>query len=258
MLTQYSVASMQNTQQITTKIKGNLRRTLRHAGLDLVRWRPQSSTEAALLRMLDLHRIETVLDVGANEGQYACWLRGLGFTGRIISFEPLAMAHQRLQRAASKDPLWTIAPRTAVGNEEGQIRLNVASNRGASSSILQMSKAHQEAAPEVTYVGFEAVPMSRLDCVADEFLGPAQNIFLKVDTQGFELQVLQGATELLRRIVGMQLELSLVSLYEGQALFWELTDWVQRVGFCIWGIIPGLTDNASGRLLQTDVVFFRG
>jgi FkbM family methyltransferase len=241
---------------ISTKIKGNVRRTLRHVGMDLVRWRPQSSPEAALAKMLNQHRIDTVLDVGANEGQYALSLRELGFRGRIISFEPLAVAHQWLQRSAVKDASWIIPPRMAIGNQEGKIRLNVASN-GASSSILPMLDAHQRGAPDVEYVGTEVVPISRLDRVAKEFLGEARNIFLKVDAQGFELQVLQGATELIFRIAGAQLELSLVPLYESQALFSELIDWMRKEGFNIWGILPGLADNSSGRLLQADVVFFR-
>lgn len=241
---------------ISTKIKGNVRKTLRRVGLDLVRWRPQSSPEAALAKMLNQHRIDTVLDVGANEGQYALSLRQLGFSGRIISFEPLAMAHQRLRRSAVNDTSWTIAPRAAIGNQEGEIRLNVASN-GASSSILPMLQSHQQAAPDVEYVRTEVVPISRLDGVAEEFLGEARNIFLKIDAQGFELPVLQGARELISRIAGAQLELSLVPLYEGQALFSELVEWMRKAGFSIWGILPGLTDNSSGRLLQTDVVFFR-
>ena len=241
---------------ISTKIKGNVRKTLRHVGMDLVRWRPQSSPEAALARMLSQHCIDTVLDVGANEGQYALFLRELGFSGRIISFEPLATAHRRLQRSAVKDASWIVPPRTAIGNQEGHIQLNLASN-GASSSILPMLEAHRRAAPDVGYVGTDAVPISRLDRIAEEFLGEARNIFLKVDAQGFELQVLQGATELMGRIAGAQLELSLVPLYEGQALFTELIDWMRKASFSIWGILPGLADNSSGRLLQTDVVFFR-
>jgi len=206
--------------------------------------------------MLNQHRIDTVLDVGANEGQYALSLRELGFSGRIISFEPLGTAHQRLQRTAVKDASWIIAPRTAIGNQEGEIELNLASN-GASSSILSMLEAHQRAAPDVGYIGTEIVPISRLDRVAQEFLSEARNVFLKVDTQGFELQVLQGAAELISRVAGAQLELSLVPLYEGQALFSELLDWMVKEGFSVWGILPGLTDSSSGRLLQTDVVFFR-
>jgi len=242
---------------LSATLKGNIRRTLRHVGLDLVRWRPQSSPQAALARMLNQNCIDTVLDVGANEGQYALSLRELGFSGRIISFEPLAIAHRRLQRSAVKDASWIISPRTAVGNQEGQIRLNVASNGGASSSVLGMLEALQQAAPDVEYVGSEVVPISRLDRIAGQYLGEARNIFLKVDAQGFELQVLQGAAELICRIAGAQLELTLVPLYEGQALFFELIDWMRKEGFNIWGILPVLADNSSGRLLQTDVVFFR-
>jgi FkbM family methyltransferase len=239
-----------------TKTKKVVRGSLRRLGVDLVWWKPQSSPEAALVKMLSQHRIDTVLDVGANEGQYALLLRELGFRGRIISFEPLATAYQGLQLSAAKDPLWTIAPRMAIGYRDGQISLNVASN-SVSSSVLPILGNLERAAPDVTYVGSEVVPIIRLDCAASERLSDAQNIFLKVDVQGYELEVLQGAEELLPRIVGAQLELSFVPLYEGQTLFRPLIDFMLHRGFSIWGIMPGLVDNSSGRLLQTDVIFFR-
>jgi FkbM family methyltransferase len=241
---------------VSTKTKQVIRGTLRSLGFDLIRWRPQSSPDAALAKLLIQHRVDTVLDIGANEGQYAHLLRELGFKGRIVSFEPLETAHRRLQKSATCDAFWTIAPRTALGNEEGNICLNVASN-GASSSLLPMLAAHKRAAPHVIRTGSEIVPITRLDLAAREFLSESQRIFLKVDVQGYELQVLQGATELLSRIVGAQLELSHVPLYEGQALFPSLIEFMVRQDFSIWGMMPVLLDNSSGRLLQTDVVFFR-
>lgn len=243
--------------RMSTRVKEVVHRTLRRFGVDLIRWRPQSSSGAALAKMLTLHRIDTVLDVGANEGQYALFLRKLGYEGRIISFDPLTATHQQLQRLAAHDASWTVAPRMAIGDQEGEVRINVASNNGASSSILRMLEAHERAAPKVRYVGSEVVPMSRLDRVAARFLGQAENVFLKVDVQGYEYQVLQGCRTLFPRIAGVQLELSLVPLYEGQALFSGLSDYMRQQGFDIWGILPGLVDNSSGRLLQTDVVFFR-
>jgi FkbM family methyltransferase len=243
--------------RFSAHLKKNIRGATRRLGVDLVRWRPQSSPEAALARMFATHRIDTVLDVGANEGQYARLLRELGFGGRIISFEPLTVPHGRLQLAAALDDSWTVAPRMAIGQKDGEVRMNIASNNGASSSVLNMLDAHKNAAPDVAYMGSEVVPIGRLDSVAGSFLGNAQNIFLKVDVQGYELQVLQGASGLLRRLKGIQIELSLVPLYEGQTLFSDLIDRVRGQNFDIWGIIPGLADNSTGRLLQADAIFFR-
>jgi FkbM family methyltransferase len=245
-----------NQFSISSEIKGSVRRTLRYIGLDLVRWRPQSSAGAALARMLNLHRIDTVLDVGANEGQYAHWLRELGFTGRIISFEPLAVTHQRLQQAAVKDALWTIAPRTALGDREGTLLMHIAAN-SVSSSALPMLDGHVQAAPESVYIGSETVPITRLDTAVEEMLVSGQNLFLKIDVQGFEPKVLEGASRLLDRILGVQLELSLVPLYDGETLFLSLIDFMARKGFELWSLIPNFVDKETGRTLQVDGIFFR-
>jgi FkbM family methyltransferase len=234
-----------------------IRGTFRSLGLEVARWNPQSSPEAALIRMLSIHSIDTVIDVGANEGQYALTLRRLGFDGRIVSFEPSTAAHNRLRHSAKADERWTVGARTALGNREGTVDLTITSNGGASSSVLPMMDVHKSAAPDVACIGSERVPMMRLDQAAEGLLPEARNIFLKLDVQGYELEVLEGAPKLIERIHGVQLELSLVPLYQGQTLFPELMDFVQERGFGVWGIIPGLVDKASGRLLQTDVIFFR-
>ena len=209
--------------------------------------------------MLNRNSVDVVIDVGANEGQYARLMRELGFGGRIISFEPLTIAHERLSLAARNDPSWTVAPRMALGDHEGEICLNVASNGGASSSVFPMLETHERAAPDVRYIGSEVVPISRLDSVAKTFFGDKKNnVFLKVDVQGYELQVLEGASNLLDQIVGAQLEVTFVPLYDGQALLPAVSDYMLRKGFEVWGIIPVLLDDSSGRMLQADVIFFRG
>lgn len=230
---------------------------LRPFGLKLVQIKPQTSPEAALGRMLTFNRIDTVLDVGANEGQYANLLRKLGFAGRIISFEPWEPAHRRLQSAAKRDSHWTIAPRCALGNEEGQICLNVSSNDGLSSSVLPMLDAHRRAAPDVITVGSEVVPITRLDTALHGLLPDEQRVFLKLDVHGYELEVLRGATKLFSKIVGAQLELCLVPLWQGQPLFGELTEFMLSEDYSMWGLLPGLADNSTGRLLQVDAIFFR-
>jgi FkbM family methyltransferase len=241
---------------LSATVKTILRTASRRLGFDLVRWHPQSSADAALGKMLAAQQIDTLLDVGANEGQYATMLRRLGFVGRIISFEPLTAAHQRLRHCAADDQMWIVAPRMAIGDQEREIRIHVASNGGASSSILNMLEPHIQAAPDVSYVGSELVPVRRLDTVAREFL-TAGNVFLKVDVQGYEHYVLEGAAGLIANLRGIQLELSLVPLYQGQLLFPELLAFVISKGFSLWGLVPGLADKSSGRLLQADAIFFR-
>src|SRR5258708_5298162 len=239
-----------------TAVKNGTRSTLRRIGLDVIRYNPQKSHEAALARLLAAREIDTVLDIGGNEGQYATMVRRAGFRGKIISFEPLAEAHSKLRQAAARDPLWTVAPRMALGDHEGTLLMHVAAN-SASSSALPMLDAHLRAAPESAYVGSETVPVSRLDTVAENLQVGGKNLFLKIDVQGFEPQVLEGAARLLDRIQGVQLELSLVPLYEGEALFLPLVDFLARKGFELWALIPGFIDQETGRTLQVDGIFFR-
>jgi hypothetical protein len=82
-------------------------------------------------------------------------------------------------------------------------------------------------------------------------------LFLKIDTQGYEDRVLRGAVELLPRAVGLQLEMSLVSLYEGQRRFDEMYVELVGKGFELWSMSPAFVDPRSGRLLQVDATFFR-
>ena len=207
-----------------------------------------------LNRFLTQHRIATVLDVGANIGQFAMKLRQAGFKGQIISFEPQSQAFARLVRAAAADPLWDVAPRCAVGAARGQLEMNLSDN-SVSSSALPILEEHTGNAPDSRYIGKEKVPVITLD--ACQLFARDGNIFLKVDTQGYEQQVLDGATELLKSLRGVQLEMSLAPLYEGQADFVGLIDQMQKSGFDIWALNPGFANRETGRLLQADGTFFR-
>jgi hypothetical protein len=127
----------------------------------------------------------------------------------------------------------------------------------ASSSILPMKDLHERAAPESRYVGTQRVALRRLDEVQHPAIQTSQRLMLKIDTQGYEMAVLRGAEKMLPRLAGVQLELSLAPLYEGQTLYLELIDWLRARGFDLWSVIPGFVDPSSGRMLQFDGVFFR-
>jgi FkbM family methyltransferase len=194
-------------------LKKTIKKLSRSLGIDLKRYNVQTSEDARMQQLLDYHKIDLVLDVGANVGQYAKSLRDLGYSGRIVSFEPLSSAYSQLKTASKKDLLWEIAPQTAIGNQEGEIIINIAGN-SQSSSALPMLDAHVQSAPESAYSGSETVKLSRLDTLAKDYIkSETKSIFLKIDVQGLEKQVLEGATAILPLVKGIKLELSLVPLY---------------------------------------------
>jgi len=210
-----------------------------------------------LVTGLTSRKVDVVLDVGANSGQYASSLREAGFEGRIVSFEPLSGPFALLQRNASRDPLWDCR-QCALGNYEGTITINVAGNAGGSSSALPMLKSHQDVLPSANYIGTEDVKIHRLDAVVPEILEPNDVAFLKVDVQGLEEQVIAGGEATANdRCVGMQVELSLVPLYEGGMLIREAIELVHSLGFTLTELVPCFIDVRNGRVLQADGIFFR-
>jgi FkbM family methyltransferase len=236
-------------------VSKNLRALLDSLG---VRRRKTAANRGVRQLLLGLQRfeIDLILDVGANIGQFAREIRAFGYAGRIVSFEPLADAHRSLAEAASNDGAWQVHPRCAIGDRDGEIAINVSAN-SVSSSLLPMTDAHVGAAGASAYVGRETVPLKRLDGAAGSYLESAVHPFLKIDTQGFEWQVLDGAALSLPRLRGVLCELSLVELYEGQRLWREVVERLENAGFTLWNLQPGFADPRDGRTLQIDAVFFR-
>ena len=208
-----------------------------------------------VVRMCEAARIDTVIDVGANSGQYARALRANGFAGRILSCEPLSVPFRQMARLADRDPRWEPV-RTALGTVPGVITVHVAGN-SYSSSVLEMLDAHSDAAPESAYVGSEEAPMTTVDAlVADRHVDPVRTL-LKMDVQGYERSVLDGASATLPRFAAVQVELSLTPLYAGQALMPEILDLLDGHGLELWALEPGFSDPATGRMLQCDGVLVR-
>lgn len=229
----------------------------RARGIELSWYRPELDWERNFIHQLQSHGVTTILDVGANSGQYASGLRAAGFEGRIASFEPTSEAFSQLERMANADPLWE-SRRCALGDSDGTVTINIAGNAGESSSVLPMLRTHQDAYPPANYVGTEEVPIYRLDSVAPEILGATDVVFLKLDVQGFEKQVLAGSSATVKdRCVGLQLELSFVPLYEGGMLIREALEIAESLGFTLTGVSPNFVDMRNGRTLQADGIFFR-
>ena len=209
-----------------------------------------------IVRGLTAHRIDVVLDVGANVGQFAKSMREADFAGEIVCFEPLPQAHECLVRNFRNDKRTFVHDRTAIGGERGSIQINVSRN-SVSSSILNLLPAHSDAAPESAYVDTIDTDIDCLDNVFDRYVPGEKRAFLKIDTQGYEWNVLNGAEKSLKRIDGLLLEMSLLPLYEGQRLWRDILERLEREGFVLWQILPGFSDPKSGRTLQFDGIFYR-
>lgn len=232
-----------------------LKRLIRRGGYDVSRYQPRTHAVAKKFDLMRRLGVDLVLDVGANTGQFAGELREQGYQGRIISFEPIPSVYRELERNAAADPLWT-TKNYALGNEDGGQTIHV-SQKSWSSSLLEVTAASTSAFPDSRAVSTETISVRRLDSVFHELDADGAKIWLKVDTQGYEMRVLEGAVNSLGRVAMLQLELAFVPMYEGQALFHDVYHWVVARGFRL-GSMECLNWNPeSGELLWLDGVFHR-
>ena len=233
-----------------------LQRLARRLGYDLTPRAKARPLQAQLIAVLERFGIGCVIDVGANAGQYGATLREWGYAGRIVSFEPQAGPHRLLERRAAPDPRWRVAPPVALGGHAGELELEISAESDMS-SLLPQSALLQRISPSSHVVGRERVEVARLDDVVEDYLEPGERLFLKIDTQGYEAQVLAGARGLLARLAGIQLEMPLVRCYEGERDFRNLIDDLAAAGFSPFLFMPGYFERKLARQLQVDGVFMR-
>jgi FkbM family methyltransferase len=235
-------------------VKTTVRRALHRIGVDFI---PYDGRRFVARRRIDVIRatgVSIVVDVGAGGGQFVRSLRGEGYAGRIVSFEPVTEAFAKLQRRTTGDPSITCM-NVAIAERDGEAVVNVAGNLW-SSSLLPMMSEHEAAAPASAYVGQERVRLARLDSL--DVVGPEDRAYLKIDVQGGEGAVLDGAAGVLDRIVAAELELSLVELYEGQELLPALHERMSSQGFAlVWLGESVFRDPASDEILAVDGIFVR-
>ena len=222
----------------------------------LIRFVDESSNAYRLNLALKEYNIEYVFDIGANEGQFAQELRHYGFKNKIISFEPLIDEHKKLVLNSSKDSNWEVYKRIAVGNKNSKNIINVSKN-SVSSSILNINLEHIDSAPNSKVVGQQDVEEKKLDDIFYELDIKEPNLFLKIDAQGYESQVLEGAENVIKRFKGILVEVSLTELYENQKTWLHIIKKIESLGYECWSVDRGFTNKNTGRSLQADLVFFQ-
>ncbi len=200
-------------------------------------------------------KINVVFDVGANSGQYARQLKETGYTGKIVSFEPLSSAFKILEESASKHANWMVQ-RCALGDKEETAEINISRNSW-SSSMLDALEALEQAAPEAIYVDKELISIKTLDSLFSNYVTEGDQVFLKMDTQGYTAKVLEGASESINKIQGIFVEMSLIQLYSGEPLIGDITTMLYKKGFILAFIEPEFIDRKTGQLLQVNGFFIR-
>jgi len=200
---------------------------------------------------------DVILDVGANNGLFGESVRRLGYRGHLVSFEPLSQAHAALTATASVDPLWDVVERCAVGASEGSAKINIAGN-SYSSSMLPMLDRHRETAPGSEYRGTEQCPIITLDAFIERTFSDPTTLFgIKIDTQGYEAEVLAGLKRNHDRVKVIFCELSVLPLYAHAPLMGELCHLLAELNYRCVALSPVFWDRRNGELLQVDGIFVK-
>lgn len=208
----------------------------RSVGLDILSFAYSKDFiyEHHLTEMLARHKIETVLDIGANVGGYGALLRKISFNGQILSFEPASEPFAKLKDRASRDPKWGVYD-YAFGEKDETLAMNIMAGS-------ELNSFHEPAvsSDHMTKVETRAVEVRTLD----GFIGINwANTFVKIDTQGHDLAVIRGGLRVLKHVPLIQSELSFIPIYHGMPTFAETLGFINGIGFDVTGMFPVSRDE---------------
>ena len=206
--------------------------------------------------ILTMFNFDVVLDIGANVGQFAEYIRSQGYDGRIISFEPVKGTYEKLKQKIKKGQKW-MAVNAGLGQDEMESIINVTESSVYSSLLYPHQDLIDFAGNAIRISAREKVAIHTLDSQYPIYVQEKDSAFLKIDTQGFEKQVLLGGTKSLDTIKGVQVELSLNPLYNGEAPLAEIATLLEAKGFKMALLDPVTYDRQNGILLQVDCIFLK-
>jgi FkbM family methyltransferase len=196
--------------------------------------------------------IEVVFDVGANVGQFVLDLRRHCYKKNIVSFEPVSETYTKLLQNFRNDHNWH-GLQKGVGKNQGELLIILSANSGLSTSFLDMEASHLENFPQSKFVGTETVQVTTISDQIKNFRIDASKLAIKIDVQGFELDVLRGAIGDLKGVRCLLIEASLIPLYVGEPSLKELLEFLDLHGHKVVDVFRGIKGK-DGNLLQVDLI----
>lgn len=210
------------------------------------------SYHTQLRSIFERYQINLVVDVGANEGQFAKTIRSF-YSGKILSFEPVSSTFEKLAQSASSDRMWYVY-QIALGMEEGTHTIHLADATDFSSFLKTNDYAINRFGKGVESNREETVTVSTLDIQLSALSSEDTRIFLKMDTQGYDIEVFRGLGEKIRHVVALQSEMSLIPIYEGMPHWTESITAYEKAGFLVVGMFPVNIDMHSDHIIEYDCV----
>lgn len=209
-----------------------------------------------LIKSINHFKIKSVIDVGANKGQFVNKLYKNNFNGSVLSFEPLYDEYNYIKKLSEKNPNWKIEERCALGKKNLKKKFYISGNR-ESSSLLEILPKHTDLRPESKIIDVQTVEVKKLNNFKKKILKMKKNILLKIDTQGSEIDVLLGADKIINNFNCIFVEVSLVSLYLNQKLWLEIIRYLNKLNFEVWSVDQLLKNNITGQTYQLDIFFYK-
>jgi FkbM family methyltransferase len=209
------------------------------------------SEQGQIIDLLEELQIDHVLDVGANDGMFAKHLRMSGYRGNIFCFEPITAHCDSIRKLARGDPRWQVFD-FALGDENGVKPFNIFSTATVLSSFL--SPVGKQGVP----TRIESITIRRMDEVLDELIqnGAMARIFLKIDTQGYDVEVLKGCGRWVDKISILQSEVSVRPIYRHMTHYTEALGYYESLGFSLLNLYV-VNRGKDGGIYEYDCVMAR-
>ncbi len=225
-------------------------------GYDISRKKKSSNLSSHLALILKQLDVNLVLDVGANTGQFGSLLRGCGYNGDIFSFEPTKESFDLLSLRAKKDSKWSVF-NLGLGDKSEINTINIFDASDLNSILSPSELGEKRFKARMKIKKTESIRIETGDSILNEIDLPNKRIFLKMDTQGYDLKVFNGCQESMPYILGLVSEIPLQHIYKQSISYHDILKKYEDNNFMISGIYPVSRNKDNQTIIEVDCVMIK-